>query len=88
MHVSVHAAKTNLSKLIEAVERGERVVIARNGVPAAELIPARKGQVRLGSLKGRLPPPPDGLFGPMDAEELADWGVPEEAGGSAPCPQP
>ncbi|MEL6521787.1 MAG: type II toxin-antitoxin system prevent-host-death family antitoxin, partial [Pseudomonadota bacterium] len=33
MQVSVHAAKTNLSKLLEAVERGERVVIARHGVP-------------------------------------------------------
>jgi prevent-host-death family protein len=75
VQVSVHAAKTNLSKLIEAVERGERVVIARNGVPAAELVPARKGRVRLGGLAGAVPPPPDDAFAPMDAEELGDWGA-------------
>jgi prevent-host-death family protein len=75
MHVSVHAAKTNLSKLIEAVERGERVVITRHGAPAVELVPARRTQVRLDSLKGLVPPPPEGLFAPMDEDELRDWGA-------------
>jgi prevent-host-death family protein len=75
MHVSVHAAKTNLSTLIEAVERGERVVVTRHGAPAVEMIPARKTRVRLGGLKGRAAPPPDGLFAPMDADELRDWGA-------------
>jgi prevent-host-death family protein len=75
MQVSVHAAKTHLSKLIEAVERGERVVIARHGVPAVELVPARKGQVRLGGLKGKVAPPPEGCFAPMDEDELRDWGA-------------
>lgn len=73
MQVSVHAAKTNLSKLIEAVERGERVVITRHGAPAAELIPARPARIRFGGLKGKVAPPPDGVFAPMDAEELRDW---------------
>jgi prevent-host-death family protein len=75
VQVSVHAAKTNLSKLIEAVERGERVVIARNGVPAVELVPARRGAVRLGSLAGLVPPPDESVFAPMDADELRDWGA-------------
>jgi prevent-host-death family protein len=35
--VNVHEAKTTLSRLLEDVERGERVVIARNGQPVAEL---------------------------------------------------
>ncbi len=35
--VNVHEAKTTLSRLLEEVERGERVVIARNGHPVAEL---------------------------------------------------
>lgn len=73
MQISVHAAKTNLSKLIEAVERGERVVITRHGAPAVELIPARKARVRLGGLKGQVAPPPDDVFAPMDADELRDW---------------
>lgn len=38
MQASVHEAKTNLSKLLEAVARGERMVITRHGVPAAELV--------------------------------------------------
>jgi antitoxin (DNA-binding transcriptional repressor) of toxin-antitoxin stability system len=35
--VNVHEAKTTLSKLLDEVERGGRVVIARNGHPVAEL---------------------------------------------------
>jgi prevent-host-death family protein len=75
MQVSVHAAKTHLSKLLEAVERGERVVIARHGVPVAELTPARRARVRLGSLAGVVAPPPDEAFAPMGEDELRDWGA-------------
>src|ERR1700679_2410802 len=37
MEVNVHQAKTQLSKLIAAVEGGEEVIIARNGKPAVKL---------------------------------------------------
>lgn len=37
--ITIHAAKTNLSKLIERAEAGEEVVIARNGKPAVRLMP-------------------------------------------------
>ena len=73
MQASVHEAKTNLSKLIEAVERGERVIITRHGVPTVELVPARKGGVRIGAWAGKLAPPPDEFFDPMTEEELQDW---------------
>lgn len=73
MQVSVHAAKTNLSKLLEAVEKGERVVIARHGVPAAELIPVRRSELKFGSLKDKLTVPPEEFLRPMSEEELADW---------------
>jgi prevent-host-death family protein len=36
--VNVHEAKTKLSALLSAVERGEEVVIARNGEPVAKLV--------------------------------------------------
>ena len=36
---NIHQAKTNLSKLIEAAERGEEVVIARNGKLAVKIVP-------------------------------------------------
>jgi prevent-host-death family protein len=35
--VNVHEAKSTLSRLLEEVERGETIVIARNGQPVAEL---------------------------------------------------
>lgn len=37
--VNVHEAKTHLSRLLEAVETGEDVVIARAGKPIARLVP-------------------------------------------------
>jgi prevent-host-death family protein len=41
MIVNIHAAKTNLSKLIEKAEAGEEVVIARNGKPVVKLTPVK-----------------------------------------------
>lgn len=40
--VNVHEAKTNLSKLIDLVEKGEEVVIAKNGTPTVRLVPFEK----------------------------------------------
>ena len=39
VQVNMHEAKTRLSQLVELVEEGERVVIARAGVPVAEIVP-------------------------------------------------
>lgn len=39
--VNIHAAKTHLSKLLERVENGETIVIARAGKPVAELTPVK-----------------------------------------------
>jgi antitoxin (DNA-binding transcriptional repressor) of toxin-antitoxin stability system len=36
--VPMHLAKTKLTELVAAVERGERVLITRHGKPAAELV--------------------------------------------------
>jgi prevent-host-death family protein len=54
--VNIHEAKTHLSRLLEAVERGEEVVIARAGQPVATLTayrPARRRIAPPGSMKGR-----------------------------------
>jgi len=37
--VNVHEAKTHLSKLLQRVQNGEQIVIARGGVPIALLSP-------------------------------------------------
>lgn len=42
--VNMHEAKTRLSELVEAAERGERIVIARDGKPAVVLVPAATGK--------------------------------------------
>ena len=42
MQVNIHEAKTQLSRLLELVEQGETVIIARHGQPVAELVPARR----------------------------------------------
>ncbi len=49
----MHRAKTELSKLVEAAERGEEVVISRNGNPAVRLVPVRPKKIRLGRSKAR-----------------------------------
>jgi len=52
--VNVHEAKTGLSKLLEEVESGERIVIARAGEPVAVLAPYRSAtrRRRLGLFAG------------------------------------
>ncbi|MES2208891.1 MAG: type II toxin-antitoxin system Phd/YefM family antitoxin [Chloroflexota bacterium] len=39
--VNIHEAKTHLSRLVERVEAGEDIVIARAGRPVARLVPYR-----------------------------------------------
>lgn len=54
--VNIHQAKANLSRLIQRVEAGEEIVIARGGKPVARLVPRapeRKPRV-FGRLKGRI----------------------------------
>lgn len=40
--VNMHDAKTRLSQLVARAEKGERITIARNGKPVAQLGPARR----------------------------------------------
>lgn len=72
--VNVHAAKTNLSRLIEQALRGEEVVIARADKPVVRLVPidAPMPRRRFGSLKGQLEVP-DSFFDPLPEDELKLW---------------
>jgi prevent-host-death family protein len=40
--VNIYDAKTNLSKLLQDVERGEEILIGRAGEPIAKLVPIQK----------------------------------------------
>ena len=74
MQVNVHEAKTQLSKLLELVEQGETVTIARHGKPVAELIRAKSSRFPLGAGRGeKLVPPGDEWWQPMTDEEAEDW---------------
>jgi len=54
--VNVHEAKTHLSKLLERVEAGEEIVVARAGRPVARLVPhvAPRPRRQPGSAKGKI----------------------------------
>ncbi len=71
--VNVHKAKTELSRLLEAVEAGEEVVIARAGRPVARLLPV-PADVRLpGRLAGKLRIAPD-FDAPLPPEIRSGFG--------------
>jgi len=72
--VSVHEAKTNLSRLIAQVEAGAEVVITRNNRPVARLVregPPKKKPL-LGALKGKIEFD-DSFFDPLPEDELNAW---------------
>ena len=62
-----------LFEVLDAVGRGERVVITRHGIPVAELVPARRSGVRLGGLAGAVAPPPAAFLDPTGEDDLRDW---------------
>lgn len=66
--VNVHAAKTNLSRLLERAEAGEEIVIGRAGKPIAKLVPYRPERPNrvFGALKGQVRILPG--FDALDAE--------------------
>lgn len=70
--VNVHTAKTNLSRLLDRVSKGEEIVLAKAGKPCAKLVPLDEAQERKpGLFKGwRLP---DSFFKALPAEELDAW---------------
>lgn len=65
--VNTHEAKTHLSQLLEDVRAGERVIIARAGVPVAELVPFRTPDIAFGGLAAEIEID-DAAFAAADAE--------------------
>lgn len=73
--VTVHEAKTNLSRLIARALAGEEVVIANRTTPQVKLVPVvDKPKVRrqFGSLKGKISFD-ESFFDPLPEEELRLW---------------
>ena len=67
---NVHEAKSNLSRLLALVERGEEVNIMRGGEPVADLVRHRRkdGRRTLGALAGTISLP-EGWDAPMTDEQ-------------------
>jgi prevent-host-death family protein len=83
--VTIHQAKTQLSKLIARAQAGEEIVIARGKEPVVRLAPVAKKKVRpkAGLLKGKLDIPDAFFFDPLPEEELRLW----EGGGDEDSPR-
>ncbi len=71
---NVQDAKTRFSELLNLVDRGEDVVIAKAGRPVARLVKIeRPTQRRLGFVNGHLP---DDFLDPAEEEDLQLWQQP------------
>jgi prevent-host-death family protein len=76
--VSIHDAKTHLSRLVDAVQSGQvdSLVIARAGRPVARLVPFHTRRVRLGGLaagKYVIPDPNSQEFQAIEHSIAADF---------------
>jgi prevent-host-death family protein len=71
--VTVHVAKTNLSKLIDAALAGEEVIISKGNKPAVRLVAIPQGRFQFGLLKNVLKSTGPDFFEPMDQEDLSLW---------------
>ena len=70
MHeVTVHQAKTHLSRLLREIVEGEDVVITRSGRPVARLVPIEESRPVFGVDEGRFVVPED-FDEPLDEELL------------------
>lgn len=72
--VTVHAAKTNLSRLIDRALAGEEVIIARGKTPVVKLTPItdKPRRRKFGAMKGRARVTA-AFFEPLPPEELEAW---------------
>jgi prevent-host-death family protein len=72
--VTIHEAKTTLSRLIQKAASGQEVIIARGSKPVARLVPIGEinGQRKPGALKDKLVVGPE-FFEPLPDRELSVW---------------
>jgi prevent-host-death family protein len=72
--VNIHEAKTNLSRLMEKVAKGESFIIAKAGKPIGKVVPIDEAEKpkkrRIGFMKGMIKVPDD--FDTMMADEIEE----------------
>ena len=73
LYINVQEAKTYLSALLARVAAGERIALAWNGKPCAQLMPLDPSPRRqLGFLPGSVDA---AFFEPLHGDELERWGA-------------
>ena len=74
--ISIHAAKTHFSTLVEEVAAGQEIIIAKAGKPMARLVPLETKNLRktLGMLKGKIRVS-DNFDAPLPPEILRGFGI-------------
>ena len=72
--VTIHAAKTTLSRLVARVEAGEEIVLARGKRPIAKIVPFHPviPKRQFGALRGVVSVGPE-FFEPLPADEMTAW---------------
>lgn len=73
-YVTVHLAKTTLSKLIARVIDGEEIVIARGSEPVVKLVPfvPKYSKRKFGALRGKVVVS-ESFFDQLPSDELSGW---------------
>jgi prevent-host-death family protein len=73
-NITIHKAKTNLSRLILQACQGEEIIISRGSEPLVRLVPISGASAsrKPGALRGKLKMPPS-FFDPLPDDELAPW---------------
>jgi prevent-host-death family protein len=72
--ITIHKAKTQLSRLIEQACEGEEIIIARGKRPVVRLVAIEdnRGNRKPGAWKGKIQLGPE-FFEPLPPEELEGW---------------
>ena len=76
--VTLHQARTPLSKLVAKVEAGDEVLVCRGQVPVAKLVPYHSPRAKRPPVGEITSPPIDcqaGCFAALSDDELAAWGM-------------
>ncbi len=74
--INIHAAKTQLSKLLKRVAQGEEFVIANHGKPVARLSPEIPRERTPGRFADAPPVSDKAFFEPLDDDQQARWEQP------------
>jgi len=78
MTVTIHQAKTHLSRLLQQVQLGEEVTVCRGKQPIAKLVPADAAPVarpKVGIATSPRFAIPKDAFAPLAGDELKEWGL-------------